>query len=166
MKKTNETAMYDSRQDTLNHINMVISLGNKVGDALIDSIELHDFSKLSGMEKECFDMVTPLLKGLTYGGDEYKDTLKQMKPALEHHYQNNRHHPEHFENGVNDMTLLDLLEMIIDWYCATKRHDDGDIYKSLEINKGRFGISDQLIGILKNTVDLLISLEEDKEMKQ
>ena len=41
--------------------------------------------------------------------------------------------------------------MFFDWKAATERHDDGDIYKSLNINKDRFKISDQLINILKNT---------------
>ena len=51
------------------------------------------------------------------------------------------------------MNLIDLLEMICDWKAATLRHDDGDIYKSLEINHQRFGYSYQLHHILKNTVD-------------
>jgi Family of unknown function (DUF5662) len=55
-------------------------------------------------------------------------------------------------SSVNNMNLFDLLEMLLDWYAATKRHDDGDIQKSLEINKERFGISDQLANILANTV--------------
>ena len=32
---------------------------------------------------------------LTYGSDEYKACLTEMKPALDHHYAANRHHPEH-----------------------------------------------------------------------
>lgn len=42
-----------------------------------------------------------------------------------------------------------------DWKAATERHADGDILKSLEINRVRFGISDQLAQILQNTVDEL-----------
>lgn len=33
---------------------------------------------------------------------------------LDHHYQNNDHHPEHFELGINGMNLLQLLEMLAD----------------------------------------------------
>lgn len=50
------------------------------------------------------------------------------------------------------MNLFDLLEMLIDWVAACQHHNDGDINKSLEINKERFGISEQLLGILENTV--------------
>lgn len=45
--------------------------------------------------------------------------------------------------------------MFIDWKAATERHADGDIIKSIEINKNRFKISDQLIKILLNTVVFL-----------
>jgi hypothetical protein len=80
----------------------------------------HDKSKLESPEKEIFEEYTPKLKGTTYGSEEYKEFLKEMKPALDHHYANNRHHPEHFKNGVNDMNLFDLLEMAADWLAAGK----------------------------------------------
>lgn len=69
---------------------------------------------------------------------------------------NNRHHPEHFVNGMNDMNLIDLIEMICDWKASSERHADGDIYKSIEINQKRFGYSDDVKSLLKNTVDYLI----------
>jgi hypothetical protein len=37
-----------------------------------------------------------------------------MAPALKHHYENNRHHPEHFKNNIDDMNLIDLIEMLCD----------------------------------------------------
>ena len=80
-----------------------------------------------------------------------------MKEGLDIHYANNRHHPEHFDNGIQGMNLLDLLEMICDWKAASERHADGDVYKSIEINQERFGYSDELKIILKNTVEFLIN---------
>ena len=74
-----------------------------------------------------------------------------MGPALAHHYANNRHHPEHHKNGVDDMTLIDVLEMLIDWKAASERHNDGNILKSIEKNADRFGLSPQLVKILENT---------------
>jgi hypothetical protein len=99
-----------------------------------------------------YDEFTPKLKAMTYGSDEYKACLKEMGVALQHHYQSNTPHPEQFDNGVNGMSLIDLLEMLADWKAASLRHADGDILKSLEINKKRFGISDQLAEIFINTV--------------
>jgi len=151
--------MYDSRPDTEKHIMRVGFYLGKVKDLLTKRAILHDSSKLISPEKECFDEITPLLEGLTYGSEEYKATLERMKPAIKHHYENNCHHPEFFDNGINGLNLIDLIEMICDWKAASERHADGNIYKSLMINKERFGISDQLLQILRNTVDDLFGGE-------
>jgi len=45
-----------------------------------------------------------------------------MKPAIEHHYKNNRHHPEHFNNGIDEMNLVDLIELLCDWKAASERN--------------------------------------------
>ena len=143
---------YNSMLDTMEHMRTVnILLSEMISDLMTRAIN-HDKSKLLPPEKDIFDRVTPKLRALTYGSDEYKESLAEMGPALKHHYENNRHHPEHFRQGINDMTLVDLIEMVCDWKAATLRHADGDIMKSLDINKGRFGISDQLNTILTNTV--------------
>jgi hypothetical protein len=99
-----------------------------------------------------FVKMTPLLAQTTYGSDEYDAMLEELKPALEHHYAKNAHHPEHHKEGVSDMTLIDLMEMLCDWKAATMRHNDGNIRKSIEVNGKRFKINSQLVKILENTV--------------
>ncbi len=74
-----------------------------------------------------------------------------MGPALKHHYENNEHHPEFHKDGINGMTLIDLIEMLCDWKASSERHENGDIFKSLKINTERFQISPQLLSILENT---------------
>ena len=147
--------MYDSTMDTINHINTVRRFMADVQDNIVHRMIKHDHSKLCSPEKEIFDEFTPKLKNSTYGSHEYKGFLDSMKKGLDHHYSMNSHHPEHFENGVRGMSLLDVLEMLIDWKAATLRHADGDILKSIEINQKRFGFSDELKDILMNTVNEL-----------
>jgi hypothetical protein len=115
----------------------------------------HDDSKLQEPEQSIFVKYTPKLRNCTYGSKEYKTFLKEMKPALDHHYKANPHHPEYYSNGIKGMNLLDLIEMFFDWMAATKRHADGDIRKSIEINKKRFGYDDLLAQIFNNTVDYI-----------
>lgn len=146
---------YDSRKDTLAHIQEVAKYLIIIEDQTRRRAIEHDYTKMHPPEADIFDIYTPKLKDTTYGSDEYKQYLAEMKPALDHHYKHNRHHPEHFKNGINDMNLVDLIEMFCDWLAATTRHNDGDIYKSIEINAKRFGISDQLKQILKNTVEAM-----------
>ena len=143
---------YDSANDTHQHIQRVRELLFTIYNKLVARGFDHDKSKLGPVEKPIFDTVTPKLRGLTYGSEEYKASLAEMKPALDHHYAHNSHHPEHYPNGVNDMSLLDIIEMLCDWKAAGERHANGSIRKSLEINQKRFGISDQLQAILTNTV--------------
>lgn len=138
--------------DTYKHKQMVNGLmGDLIAQLLSRSVN-HDNSKLEDFEVDVFTEYTPKLATSTYGSDEYKQFLKEMKPALDHHYANNRHHPEYFADGIKDMDLVDLLEMICDWLAATLRHNDGDIYKSIEINQKRFGYGDELKQILENTI--------------
>lgn len=143
---------YDSRQDTVDHIWKVGMHLSKLCGALQVRAQDHDLSKLEEPEKSVFDEVTPRLKKLTYGSDEYNASLKEMGVALDHHYAKNAHHPEHHKDGIYGMTLVDLIEMLCDWAAATERHEDGDIIRSLKINSGRFKMTGQLARILENTV--------------
>jgi flagellar basal body rod protein FlgC len=143
---------YDSAADTAAHIAEVAKNLSIFVSELVNRAGSHDKSKFGVEEKSAFDKITPLLKNTTYGSDGYKAALKEQKPAIDHHYQNNPHHPEHYKNGICDMNLVDLLEMLADWFAATKRHANGDILKSLEINTDRFEIGAQLHWILENTI--------------
>lgn len=146
-----EEQKYDSQKDTQAHIDRVKQIMDGICKILLDRASTHDQSKLKEPEKQYFDIYTPQLKKLKYGTDEYKESLKNLQVALEHHYEVNRHHPEHFENGINDMTLIDILELFADWKAATERTDDGNIYNSIKVNKKRFELSDQLEKIFENT---------------
>ncbi len=144
---------YDSRADTLAHIDRVQTLIQTAINNLAVRAVKHDLSKLEEPEKSTFDECTLKLKAMAYGSDEYKAALAELKPALDHHYAANSHHPEHYENGVAGMSLFDVLEMLIDWKAATERmKGGGDIRRSLEINRDSFKLSPQLEAILTNTI--------------
>lgn len=143
---------YDSTNDTKAHISRVQELIDVSCGNLYRRSNEHDRSKLLAPEKEAFDEYTPKLKNSTYGSDEYKGFLAGLKVALDHHYANNSHHPEHYENGIDGMSLFDLVEMLSDWKAAGERHADGSMERSLRVNKDRFKISPQLQSILENTV--------------
>lgn len=141
-----------TNDETWKHIDNVIKLlilvQNKIGERMLS----HDRTKLESPEVQYFREYTPKLKNTTFGSPEYNQFLTLMKPALDHHYANNRHHPEHFKNGINDMTLVDLIEMLCDWYASSKRQYNGNIRLSIEKNRERFNMSDQLIRIFENTI--------------
>lgn len=204
---------------TWDHIDLVLRLLASAQIELMRRAATHDRSKLRSPEWEMFAEITHKLEGLTYGSPEYEAQRKEMLGlALGHHYEHNRHHPEHFQPSpedtrirgfiemlklshaegqlivmpddeygltylieylerkqqeaiapVNGMNLFDLLEMLIDWQCACKRHADGDIQESLRINRDRFALSPQLLQILANTVPWIVDeferLNTQKDLK-
>lgn len=141
----------NSQFKTMRHIETVRNYLNLIIKDLMIRQEDHDQSKLQEPELSIFNEYTPKLRGVTYGSDEYKENMKEMKVAIDHHNQINSHHPEYYKNGVGGMCLIDLIEMLCDWKAATLRHNDGDIMESIKINKKRFGYSDELERILTNT---------------
>lgn len=143
--------MTDSDNATLTHIRRVQRLLADVVERLIHRAIVHDESKLCEPEASMFEKYTAKLAGSTYGSPEYKQFLVEMKPALDHHYAHNSHHPEHRPRGVSDMTLLDLIEMLVDWKAAGERHANGSIAKSLDTNRPWFGYGDELDSVLRRT---------------
>lgn len=154
--------MYDSKKDTLIHIHNIKKVMKKFIEKFYDRTQNHDKSKLESPEKETYDTYIPLLKETQYGTKEYYEIRDKMeKEGLKHHYEVNRHHPEHFPNGINDMTLIDLVEMFSDWLAAS-RVSDTNFETGLLNNKKRFKMSDQLYQIFKNTYDEEFSNENGK----
>lgn len=129
----------------------------RFAQAILERAAKHDASKLEEPERAIFIEYTPKLKGSTYGSDAYMAFLREMEVALDHHYSHNPHHPEYHlgEYPVQGMTLLDMVEMLCDWLAATKRHADGDIYKSININEKRFKMDGQVAQLLRNSVGML-----------
>jgi hypothetical protein len=152
---------YSSLPDTRKHIGQVGVFLSKIAILIMCRISGHDQSKLEQPEIEYFDAYTPKLSGSTYGSDKYTQFLKEMEPALKHHYAVNRHHPEHFENGIRGMNLVDIIEMFCDWHAAAKRHADGDLMKSIGINQNRFHYSDDLKAVFENTYKDIFAEEQD-----
>ena len=96
---------YSSEAETRKHIANVAKYISKAITTLLDRTIFHDKSKLEDPEKKTFDEYTPKLASSTYGSEEYKKFLKGMGPALDHHYDNNAHHPEHYMKQGNTQLL-------------------------------------------------------------
>jgi hypothetical protein len=79
---------------TLRHIETVRNYLDQCAIELIKSGQKHDQCKLQSPEADIFEEFTPKLRGCTYGSEEYKSFLKEMSKALDHHYENSKHHPE------------------------------------------------------------------------
>lgn len=141
---------YDCTNDVNKHRAEVANILIKFAKEIEFRALHHDVSKLEDpIEKALFDQWTPKLRRLIFGTDEYKMALDAMGEGIKHHYQHNRHHPEHFENGIMGMTLVDIMEMVADWMAVAARNNiEVDLFHAVK----RFGLSEQLVQIIINTI--------------
>lgn len=113
----------------------------------------HDNSKWSDEERPYYEKTNSIE---TSKLSSYKDVLEAtydiVAPALDNHMKLNRHHPEHHKNGINDMNLIDLIEMVCDWHSSAKTRK---LPLDIKYNVDRFNISPQLEKIIKNTINEL-----------
>lgn len=151
--------IFECRYETQKHIEKVRKYIRFITDKLTTRGVNHDAVKLDTPEVEVFAEYTDVLKNLEYNSPEYKENLSKLSVALDHHYANCRHHPEHFQNGINDMNLVDIVEMLCDWKAASERQHNGNLLTSIEQNASRFKMTDQLKQILLNTAKLLDEAE-------
>lgn len=144
---------YDSRPDTYEHIGEVRRLLLDAAGDLLRRAHEHDQSKLVDPELSMFNIYRPKLDEVEHDSPEYHEHLAKMGEALQHHYEHNSHHPEHYENGVQGMTLLDLLEMLCDWIAASGRKGDPLEPYITDGARKRFGYGDEIERLLLNTLN-------------
>ena len=140
--------------ETMKHVERVRNLLNQAVRHLLKRGEEHDKTKFAEPELSAYTEHTPILKTLEYGSPEYIENARKLGPALQNHYSKNRHHPEYHKNGIDDMNLVDLIELFVDWKAASERNKNGNLNLSIEKNGDRFKMSPQLIKIFENSVDL------------
>ena len=144
---------YDSRSGTEFHIGKVRwYLRDLVVSNFLQRAEAHDSSSLLEPEKSLYDKWRPVLSSMEYNSPEYLEAIDKLMPALMHHYENNRHHPEHYKNGIEGMSLFDVMEMLVDWKAAIDRKGTNEpVMENFERTCQRFSISPQLAQIIMNT---------------
>lgn len=138
-------------KDTDEHIDNVQNQMIKAIKNLIDRAASHDVSKYSDAEAHIYAKVTPMFKGVPYGTPEHKAVSDLLGPAWEHHQKENDHHTGHHKNGINDMNLMSIIEMLCDWKAASLRDPNQDFKKSCSMNCDKYGANEQLKNIILNT---------------
>ena len=137
--------------------NTYLAYGKRISRNNIESILVqrgidHDASKLLEPEKSGYDIFKPKLASCKFGSGEYNHIKEQFNEIIKHHYENNSHHPEHYQNGIIGMNLFDVIEMMCDWKAASEQYH-GNIYDSINTNQKRFNYSDRFKLVLVKTVD-------------
>lgn len=123
----------------------------------------HDNSKSSNEEYKYYKMANSVNRNDFKTYEEYLDFIKPtLNKGLKHHYENNRHHPEYFDNGIEDMTLIDVLEMIADWYISIKQNGK-ELDNEIKYNFDKYNVSEQLRKIIMNTYKYIDNLIDEEK---
>lgn len=115
----------------------------------------HDRTKLQEPEFSVFCSTRSEFKTVNYGTPEYAAVAEKAKVAVDHHYANNRHHVGFHPNGIKDMNLLDVLEMLADWKAAARRSPDLSFEDSLPRAFAKYEIGPELQRLIVNTLESL-----------
>lgn len=118
---------------------------------LIRRAENHDKSKLEEPELSWWKEMDKEPR-YPYGSKEYKQKIKKWDKVFKHHYKYNRHHPEHYEYGVSEMTLIDIVEMMCDWLGYKDTTTVTEALKVCDDQMARYDISEELRQIIFNTL--------------
>lgn len=98
---------------------LVLAGKKDLGILLLQRANIHDNSKLVGPELE-------LLSSIYGNQNAFLNPniilTENEKIIIEKHWANNRHHPEHFTD-VSQMSELDILEMVCDWYARSLQYE-------------------------------------------
>jgi Family of unknown function (DUF5662) len=86
------------------------------GEELMERARVHDASKFGPGERIPYIWLTEYHRCRRSGEPfEYAEGMaERVKMAIHHHVTTNRHHPE-FHADPNDMSDVDLIEMVCDW---------------------------------------------------
>lgn len=114
--------------------------------------ELSEFYRLVGIMSDNTD-------------ESFTNPLSKMTDrevnAVEVHWRNNRHHPEHHDN-INDMSESDIIEMVCDWFSRSQQYGT-DFMEFVECRqKNRFKFSDDKYRLVEHYCILLQNLYNNK----
>jgi hypothetical protein len=126
-------------------------------------VTVHDLSKLKDDEFAGFSRINAAARIHKFGSPEYKEGMVRERAVIDLHFLRNSHHPERpkllgeqaeRERGLPDdatywtardgaeMTFLDVIEMVCDWWAARKGYGDARPWEeSVKLNfaaKGKY----------------------------
>jgi len=92
---------------------------------ILDRGEIHDESKFVSPERAPYIWLTEFHRRRQNGeAFTYPDGVEaQVEAAIHHHVTTNRHHPE-FHTSPDDMSNIDLIEMVCDWTAIAQELGD------------------------------------------
>jgi hypothetical protein len=143
---------FDFLCDTMLHVSEVQENLEQISSELRKRAFAHDRTKFQALEFDSFVSTREDFKKANYGTPEYQKCCDIVQPALDNHYSNNRHHTGYHKNGIYDMNLIDILEMLADWKAASRRSPTQTFKESLPKCYKKYNINETLQKIIETTL--------------
>jgi hypothetical protein len=121
-------AFYERRtKEHIERVRRCLTLLAEVTDSgaeLIERAKVHDASKFGPEERIPYVWLTEYHRCRRTGEPfEYPEGMaERVRQAIHHHVTSNRHHPESHADP-NDMSDVDLIEMVCDWTAMAQEFD-------------------------------------------
>lgn len=150
---------------------MVMASLTKHEDELNERARIHDASKYGPEERLPYIWLTEFHRCRRLGKPfSYPEGMEErVRSAVDHHVTTNRHHPE-FHTDPNDMTDVDLIEMVCDWTAMSQEfgQDGGSARGWADKTIGiRLPLSESRRRFVYEMIDLLdAKLEPDAKLRQ
>lgn len=117
----------------------------------------HDNSKF---DTEEFRKLSQILKAESK--EAFTNAAIQLSPderkAIEYHWEHNRHHPEFFVSPSDEMSELDIMEMVCDWFARSIQYKTDFIPFITERQENRFHFTDKVFSRILKYCNLLQKL--------
>lgn len=146
-----QSVNFDRTQNFVEHKTTVVQYLLYITEDLRHRAVVHDDSKLDQFEKDMYDALSKEYKHHKSKSNISEKSKMIIKRGLEHHYCLNNHHPEHFKNGINDMTLIDIIEMLCDWMTYADRCHK-DINEIIDYYQHKYNFSNEFKTLINNTI--------------
>ena len=167
MEKISDNAR-KTLQTITNHRNLVRKALIEIINDLECRANVHDMSKYQKDEFDGYTYFNKIDPDLKYGSEEYEQAIASIKPhidkAVKLHYERNSHHPEHHAN-VEEIPLLDVIEMVCDWYSASQTYSSNkkDTFEesikrfnnSIEVSKNKYDFTVGQLWVIDEVAKLL-----------
>jgi hypothetical protein len=127
-------------------------------EELTERARIHDASKFGAAERIPYVWLTEYHRRRRNGeAFDYPDGIaEKVNLAIAHHVTSNRHHPE-FHNDPNDMSDVDLIEMVCDWTAMAQEfgQDGGSARGWADKTVGRVAFNAEKRRFIFEVIDLL-----------
>lgn len=132
----------------------------RYGDELSERAMRHDASKFGPEERTPYIWLTEFHRCRRNGETfEYPKGMEdRVRTAIHHHMTTNRHHPD-FHADPNDMTDVDLIEMVCDWTAMSQEfvQDGGSARGWADKTISHLQLNETRRNFVYAMIDLLVS---------